>query len=73
MRTFILNTIGSTGWLSLVMLWWVGWANDWNPTLSFNTLNEHWVEGILFHVIAAIMLASTVRQLREERRKLRGE
>lgn len=72
MRSFIINTIGSTGWLSLVMIWWVAWANDWNPSLTFDTLNEQWLEGILFHVFAAVMLASTVLQLREQRRKLRG-
>jgi len=38
----------------ILTLWWVASFNNWRVTIMFNKLNEHWVEGVLFHVALLI-------------------
>lgn len=40
---------------TLLLLWWVAAFNDWQLLVTFNTLNEHWVEGVLGHLCLAIV------------------
>ncbi len=69
--TWLALTLGLTGWLSWLMVWWAAALQDWRITLAFNAVGEQWVEGVLFHAAAVIIVAATVLWFRLQRARMR--
>ena len=44
---------------SIIMLWawWDAAQNNWVTRVTFNAINEHWAEGVLFHLAIVALLA----------------
>ena len=67
----VLVVVATTGTGTLLILWWVALINGlvgyqpWTVTLTFNRYNEHWAEGIMFHVFGAIVLVGWLRLARK--------
>lgn len=49
-------TTGVAASVNMLVLWWIAKGNGWVAWAQFNQVNEHWVEGVLFH-LAVVALA----------------
>ena len=48
--------------ITWTFLWWAAFLfSDWGLILNFNSRNEQWVEGVLFHAITVFGLWLIVR------------
>ena len=62
----------TTGMGGLLILWWAAFINGflglrpWAVTLVFNHFHEQWAEGVLFHVLGAVVLAGWIKLFRSK-------
>lgn len=57
------------GKIGVFILVWAAAFNQWQAAVVFNRYNEHWIEGVMFHVMAVGVLLGIVPALNMLRRK----
>lgn len=45
--------------LSMTVLWWFAALNQWAVTIVYDRFNEHWAEGLIFHLalLSSVLMA----------------